>query len=80
MHIRATKAWVITQILQDWRSSESLEWIGLKPGRRSAAEVADKILECAKDPRDYFVMGDCDNQLPDGSCGGHPSEPEGGAL
>lgn len=78
-HICATKAWVVEHILLDWRSRESLNWIGLGKSPR-VSEVVEKIIECTKDPRDFFVMGDCDNQLPNGRCGGHPSETtEGGA-
>lgn len=33
----------------------------------------DAIIAVASDPRENFVLGECDNQLPDGSCGGHTS-------
>ena len=38
---------------------------------------ADVLTEIQDDPREYFVMGSCDNQTPEGRCAGHgdPSVP-----
>lgn len=81
LHTAATKRWVIERILTDHRNGNSLEWVGVG----LQYDYIDAIIACARDERCYFVLGECDNQLPNGECGGHASESEevpvkGGAL
>jgi hypothetical protein len=67
--VSATKRYLIQSIarhhftgsLSPIELTEDFDWV-------------DAIISVARDQRDYFIVGDCDNRLPDGSCGGHDFE------
>lgn len=68
-HVHATKDWVKKQI----RIHGVKDVLGLEH-----TTEGDAFAMLDADPREYFVLADCDNQKKDGTCGGH--SPTQGAL
>ena len=64
-HTCMTKAYLLRAV----RRYGAREILGNVP---EGATDADMLQRIEDDPREYFVVGACDNQLPDGQCGGHP--------
>jgi hypothetical protein len=62
IHGQATKAWLRQQV----------EMLGPGVLGHHTVSTAAALALIDADPREYFVLGRCDNQRPDGSCAGHP--------
>jgi hypothetical protein len=72
VHCAMTKAYLRREI-ERHGAAAVLE--GLPEGTTDA----DALAELERDPRELFVVGDCDNLRPDGGCAGHDSLAEGTA-
>lgn len=62
LHVCFAKRYLLQQISRDGVDAVLKDWQGTQ------AEAIDAFLD---DSREYFVIGECDNQGMDGSCQGH---------
>lgn len=60
-HMTATKSYL----------RRAVEDLGAEVIGRPDLSTAEALAAIDADPRDYFTVGQCDNELPNGRCGEH---------